>query len=396
MSLRCPTCPTPAARLMSLMSHMGHSTVPPSAQVSRPEWDMWDITRAHSSPGCHHPAGPAAPGPGDAYTPPAQHADGRPYRPASQRHCGPAAGTGRHPPPPIETPTEYAHARIQRPGPARARPGRARLAHPAAVPGQQTAARQLSAPAAPGTASPPTWRAPAPAWPRAGGATASAPPPPTPRRITAWWRREPRAVPGVAAGPSGLVLVDIDAHGGPPPPNLATGLLPGIDLAAEPIPRDAWDDPARFRDGRDTLTLLARLRGGPRPWPPAPSTSRSPPPPPPAGRTCGTRRPPPTCARPSPTPTAGTGWPGKSTSKPDGPTASPPAPPPRPAATGYAAATPPSPAACPPGSPARSSAPPPPHHAGPPPRRRYPGPAGPARPPTSPPSSAAAPPSSPP
>ena len=59
-----------------------------------------------------------------------------------------------------------------------------------------------------------------------------------PARITAWWRREPRAVPGVAAGPSGLVLVDIDAHGGPPPPNLATGLLPGIDLAAEPIPRE--------------------------------------------------------------------------------------------------------------------------------------------------------------
>ena len=60
----------------------------------------------------------------------------------------------------------------------------------------------------------------------------------SPATITAWWRREPRAVPGVAAGPSGLVLVDIDAHGGPPPPNLATGLLPGIDLATEPIPRE--------------------------------------------------------------------------------------------------------------------------------------------------------------
>ena len=91
-----------------------------------------------------------------------------------------------------------------------------------------------------------------------------------PATITAWWRRQPRAVPGVAAGPSGLVLVDIDAHGGPPPPNLATGLLPGIDLATEPIPREAWADPARFRDGRDTLALLARLRGGPRPWPTGP------------------------------------------------------------------------------------------------------------------------------
>ncbi len=88
-----------------------------------------------------------------------------------------------------------------------------------------------------------------------------------PDRITAWWRREPKAVPGVAAGPSGLVLVDIDAHGGQHPPARATGLLPGIDLTAEPIPRSAWEDPAAFRDGRDSLTLLARLRGGPRPWP---------------------------------------------------------------------------------------------------------------------------------
>ena len=89
-------------------------------------------------------------------------------------------------------------------------------------------------------------------------------------RISAWWRHEPAAVPGVAAGPSGLILVDIDAHGGQHPPLLATGLLPGIDLAAEPTPRGAWEDPAAFRDGRDSLTLLARLRGGPRPWPTGP------------------------------------------------------------------------------------------------------------------------------
>ena len=89
-----------------------------------------------------------------------------------------------------------------------------------------------------------------------------------PARIATWWRREPAAVPGVAAGPSSLVLVDIDAHHAPLPPRLATGLLPGIDLAAEPIPASRWDDPARFRDGRDALVLLARLRGGLRPWPP--------------------------------------------------------------------------------------------------------------------------------
>jgi len=89
-----------------------------------------------------------------------------------------------------------------------------------------------------------------------------------PATITAWWDHEPRAVPGVAAGPSGLVLIDIDAHNDPLPPRLATGLLPGIDLAAEPIPRQAWDNPGRHRDGRDTLALLTRLRGGPHPWPP--------------------------------------------------------------------------------------------------------------------------------
>jgi len=32
-----------------------------------------------------------------------------------------------------------------------------------------------------------------------------------PDRITAWWTQNPHAVPGVAAGPSGLVLVDLDA-----------------------------------------------------------------------------------------------------------------------------------------------------------------------------------------
>jgi hypothetical protein len=89
-------------------------------------------------------------------------------------------------------------------------------------------------------------------------------------RIIAWWQREPAAVPGVAAGPSGLVLIDVDNHGGPLPPDVATGLLPGIDLAAEPQPRHLWDDVARYRAGRDALQLLAMLRGGPRPWRPGP------------------------------------------------------------------------------------------------------------------------------
>ncbi len=92
-----------------------------------------------------------------------------------------------------------------------------------------------------------------------------------PDRLAAWWHSEPAAVPGAAAGPSGLVLIDIDAHHDELPPDLATGLLPGIDLAAEVMPRQHWADPAGYRDGRDTLRLLATVRGGSRPWPTGPS-----------------------------------------------------------------------------------------------------------------------------
>jgi Bifunctional DNA primase/polymerase, N-terminal len=89
-------------------------------------------------------------------------------------------------------------------------------------------------------------------------------------RLATWWQAEPTAVPGVAAGPSGLVLLDIDAHHDQLPADLATGLLPGIDLTAEPIDRHRWADPAGLRDGRNTLRLLAAIRGGPAPWPPGP------------------------------------------------------------------------------------------------------------------------------
>jgi hypothetical protein len=91
-----------------------------------------------------------------------------------------------------------------------------------------------------------------------------------PAILTAWWQAQPRAIPGAAAGPSGLVLLDIDAHNSELPPSLATGLLPGIDLATEPVDAGTWNNPGRFHDGRDTLALLARLRGGPRPWPTSP------------------------------------------------------------------------------------------------------------------------------
>jgi hypothetical protein len=87
-----------------------------------------------------------------------------------------------------------------------------------------------------------------------------------PHTITNWWQRQPDAIPGIAAGPSGLTLIDIDNHDAPLPDDLATGLLPGIDLAAENIPEALWSDPSAFRDGRDSLRLLTRLRGGEQPW----------------------------------------------------------------------------------------------------------------------------------
>lgn len=88
-----------------------------------------------------------------------------------------------------------------------------------------------------------------------------------PDRLRSWWERVPEAVPAVAAGPSRLVLLDIDAHNEPLPPTLATGLLPGIDLRTEQLHRIEWSDITRWQDGRDTLRLLARVRGGPCPWP---------------------------------------------------------------------------------------------------------------------------------
>ena len=252
----CPSCPTWD---IALSHHRPGSAA---------RWDMWDMTRARFPPGRHLHRRPAARGRGMP-TParPARGDAGTGAPPGTS--CGPRLVTGRHPPP-LRDSAEYAHARIQRPGPARARAGRARLAHPAAVAGQQTAPRQLPRLPRPARRRRATSRSACPCLAGGGWCHGVRAATTDPARITAWWHREPAAVPGVAAGPSGLVLVDIDAHGGQPPPRLATGLLPGIDLAAEPIPRSAWDDPARFRDGRDTLTLLARLRGGPRPWPAGP------------------------------------------------------------------------------------------------------------------------------
>ncbi|GAA0968869.1 bifunctional DNA primase/polymerase [Actinocorallia libanotica] len=88
-----------------------------------------------------------------------------------------------------------------------------------------------------------------------------------PNRITRWWNEHPDAIPGIAAGPSHLVLIDLDTHADQPPADPAAELLPGIDLAAKNIPAEQLAD---IRSGRDVLLLLAKLRGGPRPWPTGP------------------------------------------------------------------------------------------------------------------------------
>ena len=90
-----------------------------------------------------------------------------------------------------------------------------------------------------------------------------------PHRILNWWNAAPRAAVAVAAGPSGLVLVDIDAHTDTPPDQPATALLPGVDLRTDPTAA-GWEHRS-YRDGRDSLRLLARLRGGRRPWPTDPA-----------------------------------------------------------------------------------------------------------------------------
>ncbi|MFG2756773.1 bifunctional DNA primase/polymerase [Streptomyces wuyuanensis] len=78
-----------------------------------------------------------------------------------------------------------------------------------------------------------------------------------PDRIAAWWDMMPGAGVGVAAGPSGLVILDVDCHGRQPPDDPAE-LLPGVELPGDTIP-------AGVVDGRDTLALIAEARRAPLP-----------------------------------------------------------------------------------------------------------------------------------
>ena len=90
-----------------------------------------------------------------------------------------------------------------------------------------------------------------------------------PQRIRRWWAAAPRAAVALAAGPSTLILIDIDTHTDTQPQHPETQLLPGIDLRTEPAAA-GWQH-AAYRDGRDALRLLTRVRGGPRPWPADPA-----------------------------------------------------------------------------------------------------------------------------
>ncbi|AKJ15887.1 DNA primase (plasmid) [Streptomyces incarnatus] len=75
-------------------------------------------------------------------------------------------------------------------------------------------------------------------------------------RIDTWWGRSPAAGVGVACGPAGLVVLDVDAHPAPVPDR--SRLLPGI-------PIHETVDLAGLASGFDTLALLAAFRGQPDP-----------------------------------------------------------------------------------------------------------------------------------
>ncbi|MEW1914609.1 bifunctional DNA primase/polymerase [Kitasatospora sp. NPDC085895] len=77
-----------------------------------------------------------------------------------------------------------------------------------------------------------------------------------PALIRTWWTKNPRFGVGIACGPAGLVVIDVDAHPAPVPSR--DRLLPGI-------PIDDHVDLTGLANGFHTLGLLAALRGAPSP-----------------------------------------------------------------------------------------------------------------------------------
>ncbi|MFD3622400.1 bifunctional DNA primase/polymerase [Streptomyces sp. NPDC058676] len=72
------------------------------------------------------------------------------------------------------------------------------------------------------------------------------------RRITQWWGPHPEFGVGVACGPAGLVVIDIDAHSTQPPTR--DRILPGIPIGDHV-------DLTGLANGFHTLAVLAALRG---------------------------------------------------------------------------------------------------------------------------------------
>ncbi|MEU4098060.1 bifunctional DNA primase/polymerase [Streptomyces sp. NPDC026673] len=77
-----------------------------------------------------------------------------------------------------------------------------------------------------------------------------------PGRLDAWWAVDPRFGVGVACGPAGLVVLDVDVHPKPLPER--DRLLPGIPIHDQV-------DLTGLSHGFHTLALLAALRGQPDP-----------------------------------------------------------------------------------------------------------------------------------
>ncbi|GAA3161880.1 hypothetical protein GCM10010466_61080 [Planomonospora alba] len=77
-----------------------------------------------------------------------------------------------------------------------------------------------------------------------------------PGLIAAWWGANPGFGVGVACGPAGLVVLDVDAHPAPVPAR--DRILPGI-------PVHDGVDLTGLENGFHTLALLAALRGAPDP-----------------------------------------------------------------------------------------------------------------------------------
>lgn len=71
-------------------------------------------------------------------------------------------------------------------------------------------------------------------------------------RIERWWGANPRFGVGIACGPAGLVVIDVDAHEQPLPGR--DRLLPGIEISA-------GVDLTGLANGFHTLGVLAALRG---------------------------------------------------------------------------------------------------------------------------------------